>query len=89
VATVLVKLSAALVYPSGQTDLEGQGSTVGEVLEGCCAARPALAGRVLGDDGRQLVGVFLNGRSIRQLKGLQTPVADGDELRLTPPIAGG
>ncbi len=88
-ATVLVKLSAALVYPSGQTDLEGQGSTVGEVIASCCAARPELARRVLGDDGRQLVGVFLNGRSIRQLDGLQTPVADGDELRLTPPIAGG
>ncbi|MEI6726269.1 MAG: MoaD/ThiS family protein [Actinomycetes bacterium] len=88
-ATVLVKLSAALVYPSGQTDLECHGSTVGEVIEDCCAARPALAGRVLGDDGRQLVGVFLNGRSIRQLDGLQTAVADGDELRMTPPIAGG
>jgi molybdopterin synthase sulfur carrier subunit len=88
-ATVLVKLSAALVYPSGQTDLECRGSTVGEVIADCCAARPALAGRVLGDDGRQLVGVFLNGRSIRQLDGLKTAVADGDELRLTPPIAGG
>jgi molybdopterin converting factor small subunit len=44
---------------------------------------------VLGDDGEQLVGIFLNGRSIRQLEGLGTPVADGDEIRLTPPIAGG
>jgi sulfur-carrier protein len=88
-ATVLVKLSAALVYPSGQTDMECQGSTVGEVIEDCCAARPVLAGKVLGDEGRQLVGVFLNGRSIRQLNGLQTAVADGDEIRMTPPIAGG
>ena len=88
-ATVLIKLSAALAYPSGQTDMECQGATVGEVIEDCCAARAALAGRVLGDDGRQLVGIFLNGRSVRQLGGLQTPVSDGDEIRLTPPIAGG
>jgi len=89
VATVAVKLSAALVYPSGNTDLVAHGSTVAEVVEDCCAARPALAGRILGADGRQLVGIFLNGRSVRQLGGLQTPVSDGDEIRLTPPIAGG
>jgi sulfur-carrier protein len=88
-ATVLVKLSAALVYPSGQTDMECHGATVGEVIEDCCAARPALAGKVLGDAGRQLVGIFLNGRSIRQLSGLDSPVSDGDEIRMTPPIAGG
>jgi molybdopterin converting factor small subunit len=89
VATVTVKLSAALVYPSGSTDLEAHGSTVAEVVEDCCAARPALARRIVDGDGRQLVGIFLNGRSVRQLDGLQTPVGDGDELRLTPPIAGG
>jgi molybdopterin converting factor small subunit len=43
----------------------------------------------LGADGRQLVGIFVNGRSVRQLSGLQTPVGEGDEIRLTPPIAGG
>ena len=88
-ATVTVKLSAALVYPSGTTELEAHGATVAEVVEDCCAARPALVGRILGADGRQLVGIFVNGRSVRQLDGLQTPVGEGDEIRLTPPIAGG
>ena len=88
-ATVTVKLSAALVYPSGTTELEAHGATVAEVVEDCCAARPALVGRILGADGRQLVGIFVNGRSVRQLDGLQTPVVEGDEIRLTPPIAGG
>ncbi len=88
-ATVAVKLSAALVYPSGATELEAHGSTVAEVIEDSCSVRPALAGRILDADGRQLVGIFLNGRSVRQLHGLQTPVSEGDEIRLTPPIAGG
>ena len=36
-----------------------------------------------------LLPFFLNGRRVRQLGGLETPVGEGDELRLTPPIAGG
>ena len=88
-AAVLVRLSAALLYPAGQADAQCRGATVAEVIADCCAGRPGLAGRVLGENGTQLVGIFLNGRSIRQLAGLGTPVADGDEIRLTPPIAGG
>ena len=38
---------------------------------------------------RVWVGVFLNGRNVRQAGGLATPLADGDEIRLLPPIAGG
>ena len=88
-AAVIVTLSSALLYPAGQADAQCQGQTVAEVIADCCAGRPGLAQRVLGDDGVQLVGIFLNGRSIWQLDGLSTPVRDGDEIRLTPPIAGG
>jgi len=86
---VIVKLSAALLYPVGQADAECQGATVGEVITDCCAGRPGLPQRSLGDDGKQLVGIFLNGRSIRQRGGLRAPVSDGDEVRLAPLIAGG
>lgn len=88
-AIVIVKLSSALVYPSTQTNVQCRGQTVREVLDDCCVSRPALAGRLLSPDGAQLVGVFLNGRSVRQLAGLDSAVSDGDEIRITPPIAGG
>jgi len=52
VGTVIVKLSAALLYPVGQADAECQGVTVGEVITDCCAGRPGLPQRSLGDEVR-------------------------------------
>jgi hypothetical protein len=49
---VIVKLSAALLYPVGQADAECQGATVGEVITDCCAGRPGLPQRSLGDEVR-------------------------------------
>lgn len=85
---VVVRLSAALTYPAHQED-ECQGTTVREVIEDCCISRSHLAGRLLSSDGAQAMGIFLNGRSIRQLAGLDSPVSDGDQIRLLSPIAGG
>ncbi len=33
--------------------------------------------------------ILVNGQNIRQLKGLDTPLADDDEVSLFPPISGG
>ena len=35
------------------------------------------------------VGVFLNGKNIRALQGLDTPLNDGDKMNIVPPISGG
>lgn len=38
---------------------------------------------------RKTVKIFVNGRDIEFLNGLSTPLKDGDEVALIPPIAGG
>jgi molybdopterin converting factor small subunit len=48
-----------------------------------------LKPRIFREDGSVWVGVFVNGRNVRQGEGLATPLKDGDEIRLLPPIAGG
>jgi MoaD family protein len=69
--------------------VECEGDTVAEALADCAARRPRLASRIYREDGSVWVGVFVNGRNVRQGGGLETPLQDGDEIRLLPPIAGG
>ncbi|MEN2974302.1 MAG: ubiquitin-like small modifier protein 1 [Candidatus Caldarchaeales archaeon] len=46
---------------------------------------------VLDDNGllKKTVKIFVNGRDIDFLDGLSTPIKDGDEIALIPPVAGG
>lgn len=88
-ARVYVKLPVGLALPGSQARLECEGGTVGEALADCLDKEPRLRSRIFREDGALWVGVFLNGRNIRQNHGLDSLLADGDELRILPPIAGG
>ena len=50
------------------------------------AAEPRLAPRIFAD-GKLIVGVFVNDRDARTLGGPDAPLADGDVVRLLPPVA--
>lgn len=66
-------------------------ATVGDVLDGLVAQHPDLADK-LWDESGKLTGyitVLKNGRSIEYLRGLATPLAEGDTLSLFPPVGGG
>ena len=67
------------------------GSTVRHVLDQLGAAYPSLRAKVRheGEMLPQGVNVLVNGRSARYLNGLDTPVVEGDELALFPPVGGG
>lgn len=84
-----VRLSSSLTYPQPEEEISCSGSTVEEVLRACCSARPRLEGRIFRGDGRKGAGVFVNGRSVDQLQGLQTEIHEGDTIFLLAPIAGG
>ena len=74
---------------AGSTSVDG--TTVGEALENLYAEHGELRGRMADDDGglRRFVNVYLGGEDIRFLEGLDTPVADGDEVTILPAVAGG
>ncbi len=75
----------------GQSTVEVDGSTVGDVLKSLDAAHPGFADRLLDEQGalRRFVNVFVADDDIRFLQGLDTPVPDGETVSILPAVAGG
>jgi molybdopterin synthase sulfur carrier subunit len=75
----------------GQKQIEVDGSTVGELIDGLVAAYPALAGQLLASSGdlNPFVNVFLNETDIRHLDERATAVQPSDTLIILPAMAGG
>jgi len=79
---------------AGERDIEvalPDGAVVRDILNRLGELRPILAERLLDEDGNipRSVNVFVNGRDIRDLSGLDTPVTPDDEVTILPPAAGG
>jgi sulfur-carrier protein len=67
------------------------GITVHGLLDAVCERFPALKPLVWTPDGQlgDYIKVFVNGREIRHLQLLETPVPAGAEVDIFPPVAGG
>ncbi len=79
----------SLTNGAGEVRLEG--SSVGEVLEALDAAHPGFAGRLFDDAGRlrRFVNVFVAEEDVRFLRGLDTPVEEGQTVSIVPAVSGG
>jgi sulfur-carrier protein len=74
----------------GEAEIEVEGSTVGEALDAVFDQHGGLRDRITQDgDLRRFVNVYVSGEDIRFRDGLQTPVADGDDVTILPAVAGG
>ncbi|MGH9122049.1 MAG: ubiquitin-like small modifier protein 1 [Acidimicrobiales bacterium] len=75
----------------GQTTVEAEGATVGEVFDDLVRQHPALRDQLLGPNGElhRHLNVFLNDDDIRYLGRLEAKVEDSDSLTLMPAVAGG
>ncbi len=67
------------------------GDRVGSVLRELVRRQPGLAGCILDEQGALVpfVTVFLDGRDIRYLDGLDTVLDGQAEIAIFPPVAGG
>jgi molybdopterin synthase sulfur carrier subunit len=67
------------------------GDTVIRVLQKLAQAQPALGERLLDDEGnlQKAINIMVNGRNIRYLEGLETPLREDDRVALFPAVGGG
>ena len=75
----------------GQTTVEAEGATVGEVFADLVRQHPGLREQLIGPDGElhRHLNVFLNDDDIRYLGRLDAKVGGSDTLTLMPAVAGG
>jgi molybdopterin synthase sulfur carrier subunit len=89
--TVKVRIPTTLrTLTSGQSEVEVEGSTIGEVVDALEAAHPGFRERLLDENGlRRFVNVYLADDDVRFLDGLGTKVPDGETVAILPAVAGG
>jgi len=75
----------------GNSTVQVEGSTLGEVLANLEAAHPGFRDRLFDDQGglRRFVNLFVADDDVRYLQGLETPVPAGETVSIIPAVAGG
>ncbi len=75
-----------------QTEIElSAPATVERMLDALFSRYPRLRPELLDEHSRvrEYVAVLVNGRNVRDLMKGNTPIREGDEIALFPPVAGG
>ena len=86
--SVYVKLPGGMTRRDGCSGRVCPGSTVREVIDQFVLAEPRVRSKILCDDGSVHASVLLNGCDVRTLRGLATPVREGDRVSFMPHICG-
>jgi molybdopterin converting factor small subunit len=89
---VVVRLPTILrTSAAGQSTVEADGATVGEVFDDLIRQHPGLRDQLLTGEGglHRHLTIFLNDDDIRYLGNLDAKVTEHDTLTLMPAVAGG
>ena len=78
-------------YTEGKDEVAIGGANVRELLDNLDGSHSGIGERIRDDKGavRRFINIFVGEEDIRFLDGLDTPVADSDEISIIPAIAGG
>jgi sulfur-carrier protein len=78
-------------YTEGNSEIQVQAENVAGAMQQLIGLYPSLKPHLYNGDGqlRPFVNLYLNEDNIKDLQGLETPVAESDRLMLIPSIAGG
>ena len=75
----------------GERAIAASGSTLREVVADVSSRYPALAPRLVSENGElyPFISFYLNDEDVRFAGGLAAPVRDGDEVTIVSAVAGG
>lgn len=75
----------------GASELSVDGTTVQDALSDLESKHPGFRERLYDENGeiRRFVNIYVAGEDIRFLKGVETPVKEGEEISIVPAVAGG
>ena len=78
-------------HTGGEKQVEGSGSTLGELFADLDTRHPGLRGGLVDDAGglHRFVNVYVNDEDVRFLGAVDTPLSDGDVVTILPAVAGG
>jgi sulfur-carrier protein len=77
-------------FTGGEKAVQGDGSTLLQVIDDVEARHPGLKNRLVEADGlRRFVNVYVNDEDVRVQNGLDTGVGPGDTVVILPAMAGG
>ena len=78
-------------YTGGENAVQGSGGTLTALLDDLDSRHSGLRGRLVTDEGalHRFVNVYVNDEDVRFLGGLETKLADGDNVTVLPAVAGG
>ena len=91
---ITVKLFGEFREAAGKDRVElevSSGATCGQALRELARREPEVGALFFTGEGhlRDHLHVFINGRNVASLNGLETPLSEGDVVSFLPPIGGG
>jgi molybdopterin synthase sulfur carrier subunit len=90
--SVSVRIPTILrTYTDGAAEVNGEGTTLREVLQKLDSDFPGIGARILDETGkiRRFVNVYVGEEDVRFADGLDTVTPDGAQISVIPAVAGG
>ncbi|WP_018179522.1 MoaD/ThiS family protein [Jongsikchunia kroppenstedtii] len=77
-------------YTGDAKRVDGTGSTLGELIDNLDGAHAGIKDRLVADGKlHRFVNIYVNDEDVRFTGGLDTAIADGDDVTILPAVAGG
>jgi adenylyltransferase/sulfurtransferase len=90
--SIIIQIPTALrAFTNRQPEVRVEGATVGEAIDALAGAFPDIRQHLYDEHGilRSFINIYFGDTNIKNLKGLETALKDGDTIMLVPAIAGG